>query len=60
MTRFSYKPVKQFSPFEQDAGERALDALSDLGIGLRGSGGGGSTGCRRYQQISGFVHQRGG
>lgn len=51
--------VKQFSPFDQDASEGALDALSDLVIGLRGSGGG-STGRRRHRQISGFVQQRGG
>lgn len=31
------KDVIRFSPFEQDAGEGALDALSDLVVGLRGS-----------------------
>lgn len=58
MTRLSSKPVKQFSPFEQDAGEGALDALPDLVVGLRGSGGR-STGRRWHRQISGFVQQRG-
>lgn len=51
--------IKKLSPFEQDAGEGTLDALSDLVIGLRGSGGG-STGCRWHRQISGFTQQRRG
>lgn len=55
--RLSYKPVN--SPFEQDADEGALDALSDLVVGLRGSRGG-STGCRWHWQISGFIQQHGG
>lgn len=55
----SYKHVREFSPFQQDAGEGSLDALSNLVIGLRGSGGG-STGCRWHKKISGFVQQRRG
>lgn len=55
----SYKHVGEFSPFQQDAGEGSLDALSNLVIGLRGSGGG-STGCRWHKKISGFVQQRRG
>lgn len=52
------KKKKNLSPFVQDAGKGSLDALPDLVIGwLRGSGGG-RTGRRWNQKVSGFIQDR--
>lgn len=52
----SQQLVDRSSPFGEDGDERPLDALSDLVVGLRGSGRGG-TGGRRHQQVTGFSQQ---